>query len=260
MIVDIRHLDFSYRELGILEEINFNVQPGELLAILGPNGVGKTTLLKCLNGMHRATAGAVMVEGIDVLKMRPMEIATKIGYVSQKSEQARLTIFDAVLMGRKPHIKWRPSNRDLEIVEATIRHLHLQEMSLRFIDQLSGGELQKVCIARALVQEPRLLLLDEPTSALDLKNQFEIMRLLRHVVDEHGIGAVMTMHDLNKAMRYADSVLMLKDGKVFSHLNTSGVTEKMIEAVYGLPVEIHNINGHPTVVPKNSIQQTHTYC
>lgn len=252
MIVDIHHLDFAYRDSEILEKIDFTVKPGELLAILGPNGVGKTTLLKCLNGMHRASAGAVMVEGIDVLKMRPMEIATKIGYVSQKNEKARLTIFDAVLMGRKPHIRWRPGDRDLKIVEATIRHLHLQEMSLRFIDQLSGGELQKVCIARALVQEPKLLLLDEPTSALDLKNQVEIMLLLRHVVDYHHIGAIMTMHDLNKAMRYADSVLMLKDGKVFSHLHPSLVTEQMIESVYGLPVEIHNINGHPIIVPKDS--------
>ncbi|MBM9518755.1 ABC transporter ATP-binding protein [Desulforhopalus vacuolatus] len=254
MIVDIHHLNFAYRDSEILKKIDFTVKPGELLAILGPNGVGKTTLLKCLNGMHRASAGTVMVEGVDILKMRPMEIATKIGYVSQKNEKARLTLFDAVLMGRKPHIRWRPSDRDLKIVEATIRHLHLQEMSLRFIDQLSGGELQKVCIARALVQEPKLLLLDEPTSALDLKNQVEIMLLLRHVVDYHHIGAIMTMHDLNKAMRYADSVLMLKDGKVFSHLHPSLVTEQMIESVYGLPVEIHNINGHPMIVPKDSTQ------
>ena len=118
------------------------------------------------------------------------------------------------------------------------------------IDQLSGGELQKVCLARALVQEPRLLLLDEPTSALDLKNQFEIMQLLRHVVDSHGMGAVMTMHDLNRAMRYADTVLMLKDGRVHSYGPTRAVTAAMIEAVYGLPVEIHRINGCPLVVPR----------
>lgn len=257
MIVDTRHLHFAYKESAILEEIDFQVRPGELLAILGPNGVGKTTLLKCLNGIHRASAGAVMVEGVDVLRMRPIDIATRIGYVAQKSETARLTVFDAVLMGRKPHIRWRTSNHDLAIVEAAVRHLHLEDKSLRFIDQLSGGELQKVCIARALVQEPKLLLLDEPTSALDLKNQIDIMRLLRRVVDEHGIGAVMTMHDLNKAMRYADSVLMLKDGKVFSHLETSRVTAAMIESVYGLAVEIHNINGHPLVVPQESGQNGH---
>jgi iron complex transport system ATP-binding protein len=152
-------------------------------------------------------------------------------------------------MGRKPHIRWRPAAEDLKIVDAAIRHLHLETKTLRFIDQLSGGELQKVCIARALVQEPRLLLLDEPTSSLDLRNQIEIMRLLRRVVDEHRIGAVMTMHDLNKAMRYADSVLMLKDGQIHSYGPTAAVTAEMIASVYGVAVEIHRINGHPLVVP-----------
>ncbi|MDX9835301.1 MAG: ABC transporter ATP-binding protein [Desulfobulbus sp.] len=249
MILDTRCLHFAYNGADVLREIDFQVQPGELLAILGPNGVGKTTLLKCINAMLTPIRGVVEVEGADVLRMRPTEIATRIGYVAQKQETARLTVFDAVLMGRTPHLRWRPSERDLRMVEATLHHLHLESHSLRRIDQLSGGELQKVCLGRALVQEPRLLLLDEPTSALDLKNQFEIMQLLRHVVDSHGMGAVMTMHDLNKAMRYADTVLMLKNGRVHSYGPTREVTATMIEAVYGLPVEIHRINGCPLVVP-----------
>ncbi len=249
MILDVQKLRFAYNGKAIIDGIDFQVQPGQLLAILGPNGVGKTTLLKCINTIHRPKGGTILVEERSVLQMSPADIATRIGYVAQKSETARLTVFDAILMGRKPHIRWRPSQRDLEIVDSAIRHLHLGDKTLRGIDQLSGGELQKVCIARALVQEPRLLLLDEPTSALDLKNQVEIMRLLRHVVDEHGIGAVMTMHDLNKAMRYADTLLMLKDGHVHSYGPTSRVTAEMIEAVYGLAVEIHHINGYPMVIP-----------
>ena len=250
MILDTRHLHFAYNGTDILKSIDFQVARGELLAILGPNGVGKTTLLKCINTIHRPRDGAVLVEGLDVLRMRPNDIATRVGYVAQKSETARLTVFDAVLMGRKPHIRWRTAPRDLQIVEAALRHLHLESKTLRRIDQLSGGELQKVCIARALVHEPRLLLLDEPTSALDLKNQIEIMRLLRRVVDEHGIGAVMTMHDLNKAMRYADTVLMLKDGEIHSYGPTRQITADMIETVYGLAVEIHHINGYPLVIPR----------
>jgi len=251
MILDARQLHFAYNGMDILRNIDFQVAPGELLAILGPNGVGKTTLLKCINTIHRPCNGAVLVEGLDVLRMRPNDIATRIGYVAQRSETARLTVFDAVLMGRKPHIRWRTATRDLQIVEAAMRHLHLEGKTLRPINQLSGGELQKVCIARALVQEPRLLLLDEPTSALDLKNQIEIMRLLRRVVDEHGIGAVMTMHDLNTAMHYADTVLMLKGGEVHSYCPTRKVTAAMIETVYGLAVEIHHINGYPLVIPRD---------
>ena len=263
MILDIRRLHFAYNGCDILREIDFQVSPGELLAILGPNGVGKTTLLKCINTIHRPRDGAVLVEGQDVLRLRPAEVAMRIGYVAQKSEAARLTVFDAVLMGRKPHIRWQTSDRDLSIVDSAIRHLHLEDKTLQFIDQLSGGELQKVCIARALVQEPKLLLLDEPTSALDLKNQIEIMRLLRRVVDEHRIAAVMTMHDLNKAMRYADSVLMLKDGRIHSYGPTRLVTAEMIESVYGLEVEIHQINGYPLVIPQEEnracLQASHSH-
>lgn len=242
-------LSFAYNGRSILNRMNLEIRPGELVAILGPNGVGKTTLLKCLNGMHRANGGTIMVEDRNLLRMRPTEIATRIGYVAQQSEPAPLTVFDAVLMGRKPHIRWQPANRDLKIVESAIRLLHLGELALRRIDRLSGGELQKVCIARALVQEPRFLLLDEPTSALDLKNQVEIMQLLRSVVDEHGIGGAMTMHDLNRAMRYADKVVMMKEGQVHSHGRTSDISAETIAEVYGLAVEIHTVRGYPMVVP-----------
>lgn len=255
MILDVQKLHFAYNGQAILDGIDFQVQPGELLAILGPNGVGKTTLLKCINTIHRPRNGTILVEDRSVLHMSPADIALHIGYVAQQNETARLTVFDAILMGRKPHIRWRPSRHDLEIVDSAIRHLHLDDKTLRGIDQLSGGELQKVCIARALVQEPRLMLLDEPTSALDLKNQVEIMGLLRRVVDEHAIGAVMTMHDLNKAMRYADTLLLLKNGRMHSHGPTGQVTAEMIESVYGLAVEIHHINGYPVVVPIESVAE-----
>lgn len=249
MILDVQDTCFSYQCRAVLEQISFSVQPGELLAILGPNGVGKTTLLKCINAMHRPDDGAILVEGADVLRLSPPEIALSVGYVAQRSEAARLTVFDAVLMGRKPHIRWRVSEEDLKIVDAALKRLDLNALSLRHLDNLSGGELQKVAIARALVQEPKLLLLDEPTSALDLKNQMDILTMIRRVVDEHRIGAVMTMHDLNTALRFANAYLFLKDGRVYDVGRVEHISSEMIEAVYGLPVEIHSINGHPTVVP-----------
>jgi iron complex transport system ATP-binding protein len=249
MILDVQDTCFSYQCRAVLEQISFSVHPGELLAILGPNGVGKTTLLKCINAMHRPDDGAILVEGADVLRLSPPEIALSVGYVAQRSEAARLTVFDAVLMGRKPHIRWRVSEKDLKIVDAALKRLNLNALSLRHLDSLSGGELQKVAIARALVQEPRLLLLDEPTSALDLKNQMDILTMIRRVVDEHRIGAVMTMHDLNTALRFAHKFLFLKEGKIFATGPVQDIEPDMVGDVYGLPVEIHHIQGRPMVVP-----------
>jgi len=249
MILSISDVEFTYGSTRILSGVNFQLDGGELLAILGPNGVGKTTLLKCINAIHRPSAGAVMVEGRDILTMPPHEVALGVGYVAQQSEAARMTVFDAVLMGRKPHIRWRPTENDLKIVDSAIRRLNLGKLTLRHIDCLSGGELQKVAIARAMVQEPKLMLLDEPTSSLDLKSQVDILTMLRRVVDEHRISAIMTMHDLNTALRYADKVLFLKDGRIHSTGPACDVTADVVEEVYDLPVHIHTVHGHPMIVP-----------
>lgn len=249
MILSVNDLHFAYGCQSILNNVDIALDNGELLVILGPNGVGKTTLLKCINAIHSPKSGTIMVEDRNILTMRPHEIALNIGYVAQRSETTRLTVFDAVLMGRKPHVRWKVAARDLSIVDSALRRLRMEHLSLRHIDRLSGGELQKVIIARAMVQEPRLMLLDEPTSALDLKNQVDILTMIRRIVKEHRMGAVMTMHDLNTALRYADKVLFLKDGRIHSIGTTCQVTPDMVEAVYGLPVDIHTVQGHPVVVP-----------
>jgi len=243
----------------ILKDLGFELGQGQILAILGPNGAGKTTLLRCINAMIRPWAGVVQIEDADVLRMSAGEIARNLGYVAQRNEAGRMTVFDAVLLGRKPHLRWKAGKEDMAKVAGALHQLGLEDLALRHIDELSGGELQKVCIARALVQEPKVLLLDEPTSSLDLKNQLDILNTIGRVVKEHQIAAVMTMHDLNLAFRFADRFLFLKKGTVFADGRLDQVNANMIAAVYGVNVDIIRHNGQVVIFPnQQSISEIST--
>lgn len=252
MILTANGIAFHYRSTPVLRNVSFHVDPGEVLAVMGPNGAGKTTLLKCINAIHRPSEGVIMVDGTDVLRLTPPQTARRVGYVAQKTETGDMTAFDAVLLGRKPHIRWRISENDLRITEAAVRHLGMEHLCMRKLNEMSGGEVQKVSIARALVQEPRILLLDEPTSALDMKNRAEILDIITHVVREHAMAAVVTLHDINQALRFADRFLFLKDGTVHAAAIRQEVTEAMIEDVYGIPVHLGEVGGLPVVVPARS--------
>jgi len=249
MILNVQELNFLYRNHDVLHNVAFEVTHGEIVAILGPNGVGKTTMLKCLNRILTANKGHIYLDGSEIKTLDNLEIARRAGYVPQRVETGRLTAFDAVLLGRRPHITWDVSERDLRIVDAIFSRLSMDHLRLSYIDEMSGGELQKIAIARALVQEPRILLLDEPTSSLDLKNQVEILSTIVDIVREHGIAAVMTMHDLNQAFRYADRFIFLKDGNIHFHGNFNDVTPEIIEDVYGLPVMMGSVGGIRCIVP-----------
>lgn len=249
MILTVNDLAFRYKSHDTLKDIHFDIQQGEITVILGPNGVGKTTLLKCLNKILMPQQGDIFVKEKNVRTMNIKEIARQISYVAQKSDPARMTVFDAILMGRGPHIKYRASKADLIKVDAVIRHLNLSKLSLKYLNQMSGGELQKVCIARALVQQTDLLLLDEPTASLDLKNQTHILGLIRHIIKDHNMAAVMTMHDLNAAMRYADKFIFLKNATIYSSGNIGDITPQMVEDVYDVKVDIMYHKGLPIVVP-----------
>ena len=245
----VNELKFMYRNKNVLEEIGFSIEQGQVVAVLGPNGVGKTTLLKCLNRILKPREGTVMLDDENLLDLGTMEIARRVGYVPQRVETGRLTAFDAVLLGRRPHIGWDVTPRDISLVDAIFRKLGMEPLRLSYIDEMSGGELQKVAIARALVQEPRVLLLDEPTSNLDMKNQVEILTTIRGIVRDHDIAAIMTMHDLNQALRFADTFIFIKNGTVHIHGAHDIVTPLVIEEVYGLPVMIGESGGIRYVIP-----------
>jgi iron complex transport system ATP-binding protein len=249
MILSVNGICFAYPSRPVLDDAGFSADKGELLAVLGTNGTGKTTLLKCINRILRPAAGSVFISGEPAAALSRTALARKIGYVEQQRSGSRATVFNAVLLGRKPYIHWDITHNDMAVTDRALETLGLSGYALRFLDELSGGELQKVIIARALAQEPEVLLMDEPTSSLDLKNQLEVLALVRRIARERGIAAVMALHDLNLALRFADRFLFLKDRKIFAAGGPEVVTPETVEAVYSVPVTIASHNGNRVIIP-----------
>lgn len=249
-MIKVQNLSFSYcKAYRILENIEFDANEGQCVAILGNNGAGKSTMIKCLNRILTPQEGAVAVDGRDVGSLKRQAIAQEMAYVAQQNEGSQFTVYDAVLLGRKPYIKMNPTDEDHRITKNIIERMGLNDFSLRYIDELSGGELQKVMLARALAQQPKVLMLDEPTSNLDLKNQYEVMSIIRDIAAEDKICVIIVIHDLNLALRYCDRFLFIKNSHVFSLGGTETVNCDAIREVYGMDVIIEKIHGYPTVVP-----------
>lgn len=247
--LEVSRLSFSYPCAPILKEISFSLKKGDSLALLGVNGAGKSTLIKCLSKILQGQSGKITFDQKDIKEMKSRELAQSIAYVAQRQEFNRTTVFDAVLLGRKPHMGWEVCKKDFAVVEAVLKKLSLDHLSLRDLDTLSGGELQKVSLARALAQEPKLLLLDEPTSNLDLKNQLEVTDLLHFITREEGIAAIVSMHDINLALRFANRFLMLKNGRVHAFGGMEIITPENIHSTYDVHVVVKEMEGRPLVIP-----------
>ena len=252
--ISIQGLTFSYNSHKILDDLDVAVADSEVLSLVGPNGSGKTTLIKCIDRILKPK-GSILLDGKEIESMSRQDIAKLIGYVPQSSSTPlATTVFDTVLMGRRPHISWRVSDSDLDKVADVLERLHLEDLAMRDFAQLSGGQKQKVLIARALAQEPAVLLLDEPTSNLDMKHQLEVMETISSLVKEKRISAVMAIHDLNLAARFSDKLVMLKNGQVWAAGEPKSLlNEANICKVYGIEAVVMNALGRPYIVPLRSL-------
>ncbi|MGI6403025.1 MAG: ABC transporter ATP-binding protein [Oscillospiraceae bacterium] len=247
----VKDLEFGYSSSNpILQSIAFKAHAGECLAILGNNGAGKSTLLKCINRILSPQKGAVYVGHEDILKMPLNQVAQNIAFVAQGTQNSRLTVYDMVMLGRKPYIKWGVRQEDEAVVANVLQKMGMEDMAVRYVDELSGGEQQKVMLARALAQQPRILLLDEPTSNLDLRNQYEVLELVTQISREHHIAVILVIHDLNLALRYCDKFLLLKDNQIYDYGGAEIITAESIREVYQIPVNIHTIDGAKVVIPQ----------
>ncbi len=249
MILKVDGLSFAYKSRRVIDDAGFELKEGEILSILGPNGAGKTTLLKCLNLILSPDRGTVLIDGKNCCDISHGEMARKTGLVAQHSEPVRMKVYDLVLLGRKPHFHWSPRKEDHAIVEEAIKLMGLEELALRYADELSGGEFQLVQIVRALAQRPRLILFDEPTSSLDISHQHQLMARIGRLIHSKPMAAVMTMHDINLALRYSDKFLLIREGRVHAAGGKEIINPENIKEVYGMESAVTEACGHTIVIP-----------
>jgi iron complex transport system ATP-binding protein len=249
------NISAGYSGRPVLHDVSLEVHAGEVVALVGPNGAGKSTLVRAITGLTPLSAGAVRLDGHDLLRLGAAERARRIAVVPQAVHLPdAFSVAEIVLMGRTPHLPlWgRESKRDCEIAWGAMRLTAVETLSARRAGELSGGERQRAVIARALAQEPSVLLLDEPTAHLDLKHQVAVLELARALAAERGLAVLATLHDLNQAALYADRVALLAEGRLLD----CGPAGRVLEAgrlgqAFGVKVSVstHPVHGTPLIAP-----------
>ena len=254
--ISIENTTFSYglSEENLFDGINLNIEKGKFIGILGPNGCGKSTLLKVILKYLNPKEGIIKIENKELKEYTQSELAEILSFVPQKSSLTMpLTVEDVVYMGRVPYMKnkWTGFDReDREKVEKIMQMLKIDKFKNRVIFSLSGGEFQRVLLARALAQNTNIMLLDEPTSALDMNYALEIMKLTSYFVQNESLTAVMVLHDLNLASMYCDSIILLKNGKIaYEGTPKELFRPEILEEIYGFNCEVIENNGFSYVIP-----------
>lgn len=249
-MLEIKDITFRYSRRAplILDNINFTLEKGEIGILLGKNGSGKTTLFKNILGIEKPESGSISYDGKDLLRLSRRERAGYIAYVPQDIQFGDLTVYDTVLMGRMAYFGLRAGKEDEKITEEVLNDMGLTELASRNANELSGGERQKIAIARALVQEPKLLIFDEPTGNLDIANEQLILKEAKKVAKEKGIGILTSLHDLNQALDMGTKFFFIKEGKIIYSGGSEIVTKEVIKEIFNADVEIIEHDGRSIII------------
>jgi iron complex transport system ATP-binding protein len=252
-MIEVHSIFFRYHEDWVLQDVSFRVERGEFVGVIGPNGSGKTTLLKILCRLLEPQKGEVYLELVPMKKMDRLDIAKRIAVVPQETHFLfPFTVLETVLMGRSPYLghSMFESEKDLTIARRAMEWTKVLPLSERPIDELSGGERKRVFIARALAQEPEVILLDEPTTNLDIHHQIDFLDLILTLNRERGLTIVMASHDMNMASEFCDRLILLERGRIYKTGRPEEViTRQNIENVYGCEawIDQHPVSGMPRI-------------
>ena len=242
---------YSRNAPAVLNGTSLELKQGEVGIVLGKNGCGKTTLFKNILGLLDPQKGSITFDGENLVKMPRRERARRIAYVPQHIHFGDLTVFDSVLMGRVSYFGLKASREDYEAVEKILTDMQLLDFAGRSAEELSGGEKQKIAIARAMAQEPKLMIFDEPTGNLDIANEQLIIREAKKLARERNISIVSSLHDLNQALSFGDRFFFMKDGIIKYTGGAECVSEEVIRDIYDIDVKIMNMDGQTVVVTKH---------
>ena len=249
-MLNVENLTFRYSKFSrpVLKGASLELKPGEIGILLGKNGSGKTTLFKNVLGIHKPGSGKILFEGEDLLKMSRKERARRIAYVPQDIHFGALTVFDSIMLGRISYFGLKSGDEDYKAVEKILLDMHLEGYAFRMVDELSGGERQKIAIARAMAQEPKLMVFDEPTGNLDIANEQLIMEEARKLAKEKNIAILSSLHDLNQALAFGDKFFFLKNGVVQHAGGREIITPEVVKDIFDVDVRIREIDGQTVVL------------
>jgi len=254
--LEVESLSLAYDRNVVMRDLTFQVTPGEMVGLIGPNGSGKSTIIKALSRVIYPHSGEILLDGKNISKIPREELARLLGVVPQMPLlPGTFTAFEIVLMGRNPHLGLfrYESEKDMAITWQAMEKTATQPLAERRVGELSGGEIQRIVIARVLAQEPKSILLDEPTANLDISHQVEILDMIKNLCLENNLTVVTALHDLNLASQYCDRLILISNGQVHSQGTPSEViNSRNIREVYGAEgcVYAHPVNGLPAVLLK----------